>query len=101
MGVSGQLHAPTALLPQEELGTHLIGGWVSTDDDVGGFGGKKNVFGPVRIRTPDRPARRIEKLLHFGHVQYTYLFPSVQKYFVSNGMASRPCLLRHFNYAAN
>jgi hypothetical protein len=101
MGVSGQLHDSAALSPQDELGTHLIGGWVSPDDDVGGFGGEKNFFGPVGIRTPDRPTRRVAKLLHIEHVQYTFLFPSVQKYFVSSGMASRPCLLRHFNDAAN
>ena len=90
MGLSGQLHATANLLPRKEIGTHLIGGWMIPADDVGGFGEQKNFFAPVGIRTPDRPARTVEKLLHIGHVQYTFLLPSVQTNLVSNSMASRP-----------
>jgi hypothetical protein len=92
MGLSGQLHAPATLPPGKGIGTHLIGGWVIPVDDVGGYGGQKNFFAPVGIRTPDRPARRVEELLHNGHVQYTFLWPSVQKNFVSNTMASLPAV---------
>jgi len=28
MGVGGQRHAPAALLPENRLGTHFIGGWL-------------------------------------------------------------------------
>ena len=99
MGLSGQLHAPATLLPGKEIRTHFIGGWVIPVDDMGGYGGQKNVFAPVGIRNPDRPVRRVEKLFHIGHVQYTFLLSSVQKNLVINIMASR--LLRHFNYDAN
>jgi hypothetical protein len=35
MEVSGQFHAPAALLTRERaLGTHRIGGWVSTEVDL-------------------------------------------------------------------
>jgi hypothetical protein len=94
--VSGPLHAPAALPPREELGTLLIRGWVSPDDDVDDFGGENNFFVPLGIRTPDRPARRVEKLLHIGHVQYTFLLPSVT---VTVWRVDR--LLRHLNYAVN
>jgi hypothetical protein len=99
MGLSGQLHAPAVLLPGKEIGTHFIGGWVIPVDDVGGFGGQKNFFAAVEIRTPDCPARRVEKLLHNGHVQYTFLLPSVQKNLVTAWRVDR--LLRHFSYDAN
>jgi hypothetical protein len=35
MGVSGQLHAPAALLPRERSpGTHWIGGWVGSRTEI-------------------------------------------------------------------
>ena len=62
---------------------------MSPVDDVSGFGGQENFLVLVGVRTPDRPARRVEKLLHNGHVQHTFLSPSVQKNLVSNSMTSR------------
>jgi hypothetical protein len=55
MEVSGQLHAPTALLPTEAApGTHWIGGWVGPRADVE----EKNSQPPLRIapRSSDRPS---------------------------------------------
>jgi len=91
MGLSGQLQAPATLLPGKETGTHLIGGSVIPVDHRC-FGGQKNFFAPVGIRTPDPPARRVEKLLHIGYVQYTFLLLSAQKNLVSNSTASRQSL---------
>ena len=46
---------------------------MSPEYDVGGFGGEKNFFVPVGIRTPDRPTRRVAKLPHVGDVQHISL----------------------------
>jgi hypothetical protein len=49
--VSGQLHAPAALLPRKEPpGTHWMGGWVgprASLDDV------EKIYDPTGTRTPD------------------------------------------------
>ena len=43
MDVSGELHAPTSLLPGKNFGVHLIGGWVAPKDSLDGFGNEKNL----------------------------------------------------------
>jgi hypothetical protein len=58
MGVSGQHHAPAALLPPGKgpTGTHCTGGWVGPraglDTEARG-----KILCPRRESNPDRPAR--------------------------------------------
>ena len=52
MGVSGQLHAPAALLPGKRPATHCIGGWVGP----GPVWKDAENLAPTGIRSPDRPA---------------------------------------------
>ena len=51
-GVSGQRHAPTALLPGKRPGTHCIGGWVGPRAGLDGCGKslrpKDSIAGPYR-----------------------------------------------------
>jgi hypothetical protein len=59
--MSGQPHAPAALTPVKNLGTHWMGGWVGPRAGLDGiFGGKKCVasFG---IQISDRPTFKIPK----------------------------------------
>jgi hypothetical protein len=51
MGVGGQRHAPTALSPWKEPGTHCTGGSVGPRTDA------ENLT-PTGTRFPDRPARK-------------------------------------------
>jgi hypothetical protein len=47
MDMSGELHAPAALLPGKNFGAHLIGGWVAPKDSLDGFGNEK-ILNPYR-----------------------------------------------------
>jgi hypothetical protein len=53
MEVSGQLHAPVALPPGKNQGTHWIGGW------VGPRAGVKKFLASTGIRNPNLPVRSL------------------------------------------
>jgi hypothetical protein len=56
--MSGQLHAPAALSPGQNRGTHLVGGCVSPTVD-GGFWVQENLFSFPEIKTGYRPIRSL------------------------------------------
>jgi hypothetical protein len=62
MEVSGQLHAPVALILRESTCTHYLGGWLAPKS-VWTFRRREKVRAVVGIRALDRPARSLVTIL--------------------------------------
>jgi hypothetical protein len=58
MELSGQLHAPAALSPEKDPGTHWTGSWVGTKADLDAVD-KFVIACPCQESNPGRPARSL------------------------------------------